>query len=103
MFTETSFRHELILAIVMLPAAWLCPGLSLLWRTLLTLLWLAMPLTECINTAIESIVDLASPAIHPLAKRAKDLGSAAVFLTILANLFAWSVAIWIVISHVMQH
>ncbi len=58
-----------------------------LWWRLSAAEWLALVLTitlvvalEAVNTAIESVVDLASPAQHPLAKRAKDVGAAAVLI-----------------------
>ncbi|HOG50868.1 MAG TPA: diacylglycerol kinase, partial [Lentisphaeria bacterium] len=46
-----------------------------------------------LNTAIEAVVDLASPERHPLAKQAKDLASAAVTIAIVANILAWTTAI----------
>lgn len=49
---------------------------------------------ECINSAIERVVDLASPAIHPLAKSAKDAGSAAVMLCNALCFGLWAYAIW---------
>ncbi|WP_350453680.1 diacylglycerol kinase family protein [Slackia heliotrinireducens] len=48
---------------------------------------------ECVNTAIEAAVDLASPDIHPLAKRAKDCGAAApliaAMISVVVGLFVW--------------
>ena len=94
MLKETAFRHELICGAVELPAAWLLPGLPLVWRLLLTLVWLSMPTLETVNTAIEAVVDLASPERHPLARKAKDLGSCAVFFAIVANVLAWACSVW---------
>ena len=94
MLGETAFRHELLCGLVELPAAWLLPGLSLGWRLLLTLVWLSMPALETVNTAIEAVVDLASPERHPLARKAKDLGSCAVVFAIVANVLAWACAVW---------
>lgn len=45
---------------------------------------------ELINTAIEAVTDKASPERHPLAKKAKDIGSAAVLITRLMALFIWA-------------
>ena len=56
-------------------------------------LWLFLLVTELLNTAIEAIVDLASPGYHELAKRSKDLASAAVGLAIATNVFAWGAAV----------
>lgn len=86
---ETAFRHELLAGIVLLPAAWLLP-FSLQGTLLLNLGWLALLVVEVLNTAIEAVVDLASPEHHPLAGKAKDLGSLAVGLTILGNVVAWA-------------
>jgi diacylglycerol kinase len=60
---------------------------------LLTLAWLGLLVVEILNTAIEAVVDLASPERHPLAKQAKDLASAAVTIAIVANILAWATAI----------
>ena len=94
MFTETAFQHELIVGIVFLPLAWLLPNLGFGWRVAMTIAWLALPTTEILNTAIEAVVDLVSPDFHPLAKKAKDLGSAAVFCVSIANAFLWLAALW---------
>ena len=56
-------------------------------------LWLFLLVTELLNTAIEAIVDLASPGYHVLAKRSKDLASAAVCLAIVVNAIAWLAAV----------
>ncbi|MCQ2396290.1 MAG: diacylglycerol kinase, partial [Lentisphaeria bacterium] len=80
MFHGVAFRQELVIGVVAVALAWTLPGLDVFWGVLLTLCWLLLPTTEVLNTAIEDVVDLASPGIHPLAKRAKDLGSAAVLL-----------------------
>lgn len=55
-------------------------GLSPAEWALLALVCAAVPAAECMNTAVEAAVDLASPARHPLAKRAKDCAAAAVLL-----------------------
>lgn len=99
MLHETAFRHELICGVLELPLAWLLPGLGLGWRVGISLLWLTMPAMEMVNTAIEAVVDLVSPEYHPLAGKAKDLGSAAVFCTICANVFVWLVVAIKMIGH----
>jgi diacylglycerol kinase (ATP) len=60
-------------------------------RAILLSLGLLVLVTELLNTAIEAIVDLASPGHHPLAGRAKDCGSAAVVVAALAAGVAWVV------------
>jgi len=90
---ETAVRHELYLGIVhfivlgILPVGWFA-GLFL------TALWVMILVVEILNTSIESVVDLVSPDFHPLAGRAKDLGSAAVFLMLTLFLIAWVVVLW---------
>lgn len=75
--------HATITAAVLIVAVWLrLPARD--WATLIltiVLVWTA----EFLNTAIESIVDLASPKEHPLAKTAKDVGAAAVLIAALAS------------------
>ena len=51
-------------------------------------------IVELINSAIEANTDHISLERHPLAKRAKDMGSAAVFLTIVIALAVWSTILW---------
>ena len=89
---ESAFRQELLLGVVLLPLSWLLhfpPMVSVF----LDCLWLFLLVTELLNTAIEAIVDLASPGYHELAKRSKDLASAAVGLAIAINVFAWGAAV----------
>ena len=79
---RNAWIHAVISVSVMLAGWWL--GLSRLeWAILfltLGLVWMA----EFFNTALEAVVDLASPERHPLAKTAKDVAAAAVLLTALA-------------------
>ena len=49
---------------------------------------------ELLNTGIESAIDRIGPEWHALAKRAKDMGSAAVLLTLLVCVGVWSAAVW---------
>ena len=90
---ETAFRHELLAGCLIFPAAWLLP--FPLWQALiLSLLWAGVLVVEILNTALEAVVDLASPGYHPLAKKAKDLGSAAVGISLAVNALAWGLALW---------
>ena len=77
-----------------LPAAVLLPHLSLHYRLELVAAALLLLVVELLNSALEAIVDKASPEIHPLAKRAKDMGSAAVLLSVLINWIFWGGALW---------
>lgn len=60
-------------------------------RAVVLALGLLVLVTELLNTAIEAVVDLASPERHPLAGRAKDCGSAAVVVAALAAGIGWAV------------
>ena len=85
---ETAFRQEILLAVILIPAALLLPasgaGKALLLASVLLVL-----IVELINSAIEAVVDRVSLEHHPLAKRAKDFGSAAVFLSLINVPLVW--------------
>ena len=85
---EAAFRQELAFCIVVIPLAWLLP-FPPMHSAFLTICYLFLLTTELLNTAVEAVVDLASPNYHELAKRAKDLASAAVTCAITANAVAW--------------
>ena len=61
-------------------------------RAVLVLAWLIVPLIELINSAIEAVVDRFGEDFHVLSGRAKDLGSAAVLLSILIAVLIWGLA-----------
>ena len=86
---ESAFRQETILALVFAPAAfWLGRSLP---ETAMLLATLAFVLTtELLNSAIEAIVDRASPELNELAGRAKDMGSAAVFVSLTTVVVVWT-------------
>jgi diacylglycerol kinase (ATP) len=85
---EAAFRQEIWLAAVLIPLAlWLHAGA--LGRALMIASVLLVLIVELLNSAIEAVVDLASPDVHPLAKRAKDAGSAAVFLALVNVAVVW--------------
>lgn len=85
---EAAFRQELLLAVVLIPTALLSgrPGgdkAILIGSVMLVLI------VELMNSAVESITDRVSLEIHPLAKKAKDLGSAAVLLSLVNMALVW--------------
>ncbi len=85
---EEAFRQECIIGIFVLPAGlWL--GRTMTQRALLIGVYLIIPLIELLNAAIESIVDRLGPERHLLSGRAKDLGSAAVLLSICMAIIVW--------------
>lgn len=85
---EAAFRQELAFGVILVPLAWLAP-ISATQAIGLNICWLILLLTELLNTAIEAVVDMTSPNFHPLAKKAKDIASAAVTCAILINAVAW--------------
>lgn len=87
---EAAFRQESLLAIVLVPAAfWLAADATQLAVLLLTLF--IVVITEILNSAIEAVVDRVSDEHHSLAGRAKDMGSAAVFLSLAMTIVTWTV------------
>jgi diacylglycerol kinase (ATP) len=85
---EDAFRQEVLLAAILLPLAfWL--GETGVEKALLSGSVLLVLMVELLNSGIEAVVDKASPEAHELAKRAKDMGSAAVMLTLLNALIVW--------------
>jgi diacylglycerol kinase len=79
---ENIWIHSAATLAVVAMGLWL--GLSIHDWVLLILTISAVWVAEFFNTAIEAVVDLASPDIHPLAKTAKDVGAAAVLVTAIA-------------------
>ena len=90
---ESAFRQECVLAIVMLPAAWWV-GRNWIEIALLAGSVMMVLVVELLNSAIETVVDRVSPDLHPLSKRAKDIGSAAVMLALLTCTALWLSALW---------
>jgi len=90
---EDAFRQELILAAVLVPAALLVP-VALVERLVLIGSVVMVLIVELLNTAVEAAIDRHSFEINPLAKRAKDMGSAAVMLALLLAAGIWIVILW---------
>ncbi len=90
---EKAFRQEALLALVMLPAAfWL--GQSWVETGLLAGSVVLVLVVELLNTGIETAIDRIGPEWHALSKRAKDMGSAAVLLSLLLCAGLWAAALW---------
>lgn len=86
---EAAFRQELLLFIVLAPLAiWL--GRSGVERALLLGSLVLVLVVELLNSAIEATVDRISKRRHKLAGRAKDMGSAAVYLSLLLVIAVWA-------------
>lgn len=92
-WTEKAFRSEACLAVVLVPAAfWL--GQNWVEVSVLTASVILVLVVELLNTAVESSIDRIGAEWHELSKKAKDLGSAAVLLTLLLWTGIWGAAIW---------
>ncbi len=89
---EDAFRQEVLLALALVPLAiWL--GEGAVERVLLIGCVLLVLIVELINSAIEATVDRISLDHHPLAKRAKDIGSAAVMIALLNAVLVWALVL----------
>ena len=88
--TETSFKIELIITIILLPIIIFIDA-SLTNKALMFITLMGMLLAEATNSAIERVVDLVTLEHHHMAGRAKDVGSAIVFLSIFIFVVTWSI------------
>ena len=85
---ELAFRGEVVVVTIMLPLGiWL--GRSAVERALLIASILLILLTELLNSALEAVVDRIGPQRHELSKRAKDMGSAAAFISMVTAALVW--------------
>lgn len=90
---EAAFRQELMLLVVaVLVACWL--PVSLLERLLLIGVVVVVVLMELVNSAIEAVVDHVGTEHHELSGRAKDIGSAAVFMALVFAAVVWVSILW---------
>jgi diacylglycerol kinase (ATP) len=90
---ESAFRQETWLAVVLIPLAfWL--GQTWIETALLAGSVVMVLIVELLNSAVEATVDRISFELHELAKRAKDFGSAAVFLSLAVTGAVWAAALW---------
>jgi diacylglycerol kinase (ATP) len=90
--SEAAFRQEVAALLIAVPLAlWLEPdGVG---RALLIGSALLVPVVELLNSALEATLDRISTEQHPLVKKAKDMGSAAVLLTLLLVAGVWSLVL----------
>lgn len=91
---EHAFRQELLACAPFALAAWILPNLQLWVRALLFGSLLLILVVELLNSSIEANTDHITLDRHPLAKRAKDMGSAAVFLAIVNAGLLWLCFLW---------
>lgn len=91
---EKAFQQEAVAALVLVPLAfWL--GQTWLETSLLISTVVLVMVVELLNTGIESAIDRVGPEWHDLSKRAKDMGSAAVLLSLLLCVGVWVAAVYV--------
>lgn len=90
---EDAFRQEVWLAVVLMPLACFLPS-SGISKALMIASVLLVIIVELLNSAIEATVDRISLENHILAKRAKDIGSAAVLISLLNMLVVWGLVLF---------
>ena len=90
---ESAFRQESLLAVILIPLSCFVP-VGWAFHALMIASVLLILIVELLNSAVEAAIDYISRETHPLAKRAKDLGSAAVFLSLLSCGVVWACALW---------
>ena len=92
-WTEAAFRQEVLAAVVLIPFSfWV--GRTWVETALLAGSVLIVMIVELLNTAIEAVVDRIGPEWSELSKRAKDVGSAAVLLSLLLAAGIWLAALY---------
>lgn len=85
---EAAFREETLVSCLLIPLAILLP-ISWFETAVLISSILLVLLAEIFNSALEAVVDRIGPELHPLSGRAKDMGSAAVFLALIIAVVLW--------------
>lgn len=88
--TETSFKIELIITIILVPVI-IFIDTTLTNKVLMFITLMGMLLAEATNSAIERIVDLVTLEYHDMAGRAKDVGSTIVFISIFIFVITWAI------------
>lgn len=90
---EPSFREDIIFVALLVPLAVILPVNAVSTALMISTLFLII-IIELINSAIEWTIDYLRPEIHPLAKRIKDMASAAVFMAYVNCIFVWVILLW---------
>ncbi len=91
---EDAFRQEVLLAAFMIPLALFLPATGGIGKALMIGSVLLVLVVELLNSAIEATVDRISLDSHQLAKRAKDIGSAAVFVSLVNVIAVWGLVLF---------
>lgn len=91
---EAAFRQEILLSLIAFILLFVLP-LALTEKMLMGASMFLVLIVELINSAIEAIIDRVSAETHPLSKKAKDIGSAAVLLALLNAAFVWGICLFV--------
>jgi diacylglycerol kinase (ATP) len=97
---ESAFRQEIALAAVLVPVACLV-SVTAAERVLLIGSVVLLLIVELLNSSVEAAIDRIGLDTHRLSKRAKDLGSAAVFLALLLVLATWLLILWPILARLV--
>ena len=89
---ESAFRQELLLAAILIPASFFVP-VTPVERALLIASMLLVLVVELLNTSVEVAIDRISFEHHSLSKRAKDIGSAAVMVSLVNVVVVWALVL----------
>ena len=90
---ESAFRQEVLLAAILIPVACVV-DVPRIERAMLIGTVLLLMIVELLNAGIETTIDRVSFDLHPLSKRAKDMGSAAVLLALVVLVVVWALVLW---------
>lgn len=90
---ETAFKQEVFVSIVAIPLALIFGANAIEKVILISSLFLVL-LVEIINSGLEALVDRVSLEYHPLSKKCKDLGAAAVLLSIINAIAVWTIILF---------
>ncbi|TVP51540.1 MAG: diacylglycerol kinase [Halomonas sp.] len=91
---EAAFRQEVCITAIMLPLAWWIGEGPVSWLLLVSSLLFVL-IVELLNSAIENVVDRIGTEHHELSGRAKDIGSAAVMLSLITAGLTWGLLGWV--------
>ncbi|PWU07468.1 MAG: diacylglycerol kinase [Verrucomicrobia bacterium] len=91
--TEAAFKTEVILLIILLPLVLWLPIATIKKLFIIESMVLVL-LAELLNIALETCVNYISEAKHPLAKKIKDVASAAVFISLINSISMWAWGLW---------
>lgn len=92
-YNEAAFRQEAVLCLLLLPLAGWVGETPIEWLLLIGSC-VAVLIVELLNSAVETVVDRIGPEHHVLSGRAKDIGSAAVMLSLLMAGLTWALLLW---------